>query len=161
MPKEPLAYFITCRTYGSGLHGDDRGSIDREHNIPGTPLVSAHAGRATYEGSMMQQETVRLNEHCRTVVRTTVREVADRRSWTVHALEVRSNHVHLVISAPLAPERVMNDLKSWATRRLIDAGLLKKDMKAWSRHGSTRYLWKERDVEDACRYVCERQGEDI
>ena len=28
----PLAYFISFRTYGTWLHGDERGSIDRFHN---------------------------------------------------------------------------------------------------------------------------------
>ena len=33
----PLAYLITFRTYGTWLHGDARGSVDREHNVFGTP----------------------------------------------------------------------------------------------------------------------------
>ena len=36
-----LAYFITFTCYGCWLHGDERGSVDREHNAPGTPFVPA------------------------------------------------------------------------------------------------------------------------
>jgi len=38
----PLAYMITFRTYGSWLHGDERGSIDRHHNRFGGPRVSVN-----------------------------------------------------------------------------------------------------------------------
>jgi hypothetical protein len=52
----PLAYLITFPTYGTWLHGDERGSVDRDHNLPGTPvgdsglrLTSGVAGRAAVE----------------------------------------------------------------------------------------------------------------
>src|ERR1043166_3903267 len=35
----PLAYFISFRSYGTWLHGDDRGSIDRFHNRYGAPYL--------------------------------------------------------------------------------------------------------------------------
>lgn len=35
----PLAYLITFRTYGTWLHGDERGSIDRYHNTFRGPRV--------------------------------------------------------------------------------------------------------------------------
>jgi len=45
----PLAYLITFTTYGTWLHGDPRGSVDREHNVWGTPFLDpdrARPGRA-------------------------------------------------------------------------------------------------------------------
>jgi len=44
------------------------------------------------------------------------------------------------------PERVMNDLKTYASRR-------------WAGHGSTLYLWKAKDVDTAVRCVVYEQGE--
>ena len=35
---EPAGHFLTFRTYGTWLHGDARGSVDRFHNVPGEPL---------------------------------------------------------------------------------------------------------------------------
>jgi hypothetical protein len=43
------------------------------------------------------------------------------RRWPLRAVHARTNHVHVVIWAQHAPERVMNDLKAWATRRLASA----------------------------------------
>jgi hypothetical protein len=55
----------------------------------------------------------------------------------------------------------MNQLKSWATRRLREEGLAESDERIWTRHGSTRYLWTEQDVLAAGAYVLEGQGDDL
>ena len=34
-----MDYFLTFRTYGTWLHGDERGSVDRKHNQFGEPLL--------------------------------------------------------------------------------------------------------------------------
>jgi len=35
----PLGYIITCRTYGTWLHGDERKSVDPKNNKFGTPRI--------------------------------------------------------------------------------------------------------------------------
>jgi hypothetical protein len=40
--RVPLAYLITFRAYGTWLHGDSRGSVDRFHNRYGAPLIRAN-----------------------------------------------------------------------------------------------------------------------
>ena len=55
----------------------------------------------------------------------------------------------------------MNDLKAYASRNLNEAGFDGKDRKRWVRHGSTRYKWNEKDVEDAIDYVVRQQGEPL
>lgn len=36
----PMAYLVTFRAYGTWLHGDKRGSVDRFHNRFGTPRIA-------------------------------------------------------------------------------------------------------------------------
>jgi hypothetical protein len=55
--------------------------------------------------------------------------------------------------------KVMNDLKSFASRRLNELGFDTADRKRWARHGSTRWLWKREDVQAALAYVVDKQGE--
>lgn len=50
----PLAYLITFNTYGSWLHGDRRGSVDRFHNRYGTPRVAANPLRESYERGLLK-----------------------------------------------------------------------------------------------------------
>ena len=55
----------------------------------------------------------------------------------------------------------MDAFKAYSTRALRSAGLLSVSVKPWVRHGSTRYLWKERHVEKAIDYVLYGQGDEI
>ncbi len=68
---------------------------------------------------------VALTSEQREVVTRTIIEIVQHRRWLVHALNVRTNHIHAVISAAnTTPEKVMNDFKAWSTRRLREAHLL-------------------------------------
>ena len=156
-----VAYLITFHTYGSWLHGTERGSVDQAHNQHGTPILEEDAPREERAVVNRERDAVDLDEKRRMVVDRTVREVCVHRGWTLHELNVRSNHVHVVVTADAAPEKVMSDFKSYATRRMAEAGAFPPDTKAWSRHGSTRYLWKPEDLAPACAYVREGQGPDM
>ncbi len=153
MSEPPLAYFLTFRCYGTWLHGDPRGSTDRDHNVPNTPLLPPDAARKELRESLLRHVPVRLDESSRGVVTEAIKRECEHRGWRLLALNVRTNHVHIVVSASEAPERVVNVLKSWATRRMVEAGVLERGVKAWSRHGRTRYLWDELAVEAACTYT--------
>ena len=63
---------------------------------------------------------VELDAPRRYVVCATIGEVCDHRRWRLCALHVRTTHVHAVVCAPHTPERVMNDFKAYATRRMRD-----------------------------------------
>jgi len=56
---------------------------------------------------------------------------------------------------------VLDAFKSYATRALREAGLVSMKVKLWARHGSTIYLWKERDVAKAIEYVMLGQGDEL
>ena len=157
MSSEPLAYLITFRTYGTWLPGDDRGSVDREHRNWSEPLAAADVARRNMAYSRLAAPPVTLTKEQRHLVSGEIQRQCDHRSWLVHAINVRTEHLHLVVRAPQPRERVMNTLKSYLTRRLREAGLWQSPVSPWSRHGSTRYLWTDGDVEAACAYVNERQ----
>jgi len=162
LPGEgPLAYFITFHPHGTWLHGDERGSMDRDHNVPGTPCLAPDEKRRRRELTALRHTPVVLDGPARVVVEGAIQRVVEHRDWTIHALAVRTNHVHVVVSAPQVPEQVMNAFKSWATRRLVEAGLLPAGVRAWVRHGSTRYLWKSAELRAACDYVELGQGPEL
>jgi REP element-mobilizing transposase RayT len=86
-------------------------------------------------------------------------ELAESRGWQLLAAHVRSNHVHVVIQAERDPGRLMSDLKARASRNLTMAGFGDAERKRWMRHGSTRHLFREEDVEAKIRYTLDEQGE--
>lgn len=156
-----LAYFISFRCYGTWLHGDPRGSVDRRHNIYGTPMLPADEQRRREMGSRMKRDPVELTAARRAAVEEGVRETCDKRGWTLHAINVRTNHVHSVVTAIAKPEPVMNAFKANATRKMAEAGAWQRGVKPWSRHGSTRYLWTEQSVARASDYVINGQGDEL
>lgn len=157
----PLAYFITFTTHGSWLHGDERGSVDPWHNQYESPTIDRNDAIQNSDRKRMRRDSVVLNAEMRRAVEVTIRNVCNFRDWTLYALNVRTNHVHVVVSAEQSPERVMNTLKSWSTRRLREANLYDCDHSPWTRHGSTRYLWNDEELQAAGKYTVEGQGDDI
>jgi len=79
-----MPYFITFHTYATWLHGHPRGSVDRLHNIPGTPLLPADAQREAREARLAELPAS-LDAPMRRVVDQTIREVAVHGSWILHA----------------------------------------------------------------------------
>jgi REP element-mobilizing transposase RayT len=152
----PLAYLITIRCHGGWLHGDERGSVDRDHNRAGTPVLPPNYARWVSARGRMETEAVILDSAQRALVDAAVREVGVHRGWTLLAVNVRSNHVHLVVSARTPGKTVINALKAWSTRALRGVGHF-RDQSPWARGGSARCLWTQASVERACEYVLEAQ----
>ena len=157
----PLAYLITFRCYGTWLHGDERGSMDRKHNVYGTAKLAANPALAGSDSKQRKQQPFILGAPQRKVVEAAVREVCDYRKYILFAINVRTNHAHTVVSAMQKPEPVLGAFKSYSTRALRRAGLLSPTVKPWARHGSTIYLWKEQDVAKAIAYVLLSQGDEL
>ena len=101
----------------------------------------------------MREPTYLLDAPRRQIVLNTVKEVCNYRGWVLLAAHVRTNHVHLVMHANKLPEKIMNTIKFYSSRRLNAANLDGGRINRWSRHGSMRYLWKEAAVESAIHYV--------
>ena len=159
--SEPLAYLLTWTCYGAWLHGDPRGSVDQEHNVPQSPYLEPDSVRAGRERRQLPDRPIELSEAARRIVADTIEAHCSHRGWELLAVNARTNHVHAVIVCPdVTPERAMTQLKAWTTRRLRLGGCLPRDARVWTHHGSTRYLWDERSVNAAIAYVVEGQGPD-
>src|SRR5689334_1525085 len=102
------------------MHGDESGSVDREHNAFGARLVEADPGRLVLERGRMVEGPFELDAEGREIVLLAIREHCRFRGWELIAAHVRSNHVHVVVGCEdeVKPERVMNELKAYASRAL-------------------------------------------
>ena len=155
MPR-PLAYLITWTTYGTWLPGDERGWVERG-------IVGIQAGDVEREEQaqyVLTEEPVYLDLEQRRIVEQVIEEHCRYRGWTLRAVNARTNHVHVLITAEVAPERVMQELKSWATRRLkanAQARELAERHRWWTPHGSTKWINNEGYLGNALRYVTEGQ----
>ena len=156
----PIGYLITFRSYGSWLHGE-RGSVDRFHNVYGTPTLPANEKRRRYNLRLLKQRPVSLDPRKRAAVLGAIKETCEIRKWDLWASNIRSNHVHSVITAPCKPDRILNALKVNATRKMRESGCWRSDRTPWVRRGSKRYLWTEKDLNNAIAYVLYDQGEPL
>jgi REP element-mobilizing transposase RayT len=153
-PKpKPKAYLITFTTYGSWLHGDSRGSVHRRPARGKRGKTGALPRLYNYQGRNLSQAPIVLNAEQRAVVREAIVEECVFRNWRLLAETVRVQHCHAAIEGDAQPERMMQNIKATATRKLRERGLFGQTQRVWARHGSTRYLWTNDAVTMACDYV--------
>jgi hypothetical protein len=119
----PLTYLITIRTYGTWLHGDERGSMDRhDKNIYGTAKIGLDPVYSVKMARNMSSKPFLLNARQRAVVEAAIRSVCSHRGYGLSAIHVRTNHAHIVSSAQVPPDPMMAAFKANATRELREAG---------------------------------------
>lgn len=150
----PIAYLLTFRTYGTWLHGDERGSVRRNgNNLHQGPQITASVPLLDAMAETQKRPTFVLSVEQRECVEAAIREVCEFRDYLLRAQNVRRNHAHAVVSAAIKPEKIVNEFKAYGTKRLRAEGLCSSTQKIWSRGASTRYLWKPRQVDGAVDYV--------
>lgn len=168
---DPIAYFLTWVSYGTWLPGDARGWVEYRHGwqLP-DPVRELEAA------ARMTESACRLTSEQRQAVERQIAETCQHRGWRLHAVNCRSNHVHVVLSAPeTRPKKIRADLKAWATRclkeharsladgsgngrALADAsGYDGEREQWWAERGSIRFLYDESSLDAAILYVVEGQ----
>lgn len=159
--ETPLAFFISFRTYGTWLHGDNRGSIDRFHNQFRSPYIPSNKRWQAYNQSQLKVKPFTLGPRERRSTKQAIQETCRIRKWSLLALNVRTNHVHSVITANRKADLVLNAFKANATRELRQDGLWIHPFSPWADKGSKRKLWNERSVTNAVDYVLYGQGDEL
>jgi REP element-mobilizing transposase RayT len=119
----PLAYFISFRSYGTWLHGDKPGSIDRFHNAYRSSYIAHNPKWRRHNEQRLKAEPLILQAKARKSVQAAVRETCDIRKWLLQAINVRTNHIHTVVSANRKADLVLNAFKANATRQLRQDGI--------------------------------------
>jgi REP element-mobilizing transposase RayT len=154
----PLAYLITFTTYGTWLHGGKKASVNKEHNRFGEEFLLCNSGLNKKEQSILKHKQIKLNALHRHIVLRAVLEVCEFRGWLAHAVHVRSNHIHIVVSGREKPEKMMLDFKRYATRAIKKDGEKISVEKYWTQHGSTKYIWTKERLCSSIEYVKNGQG---
>jgi REP element-mobilizing transposase RayT len=157
--SSPVGFLITFRCYGTWLHGDERGSFDRYHRVYGTPGLPSSALRRKHDRDLMKQPPVKLSSRHRKIVESAIRETCEIRNWQLWTINVRTNHVHVAVSANKKPEAILSAIKANATRAMKEAGIWTSELSPWSFGGSRKYLWDDKELAEAIAYVECDQGE--
>lgn len=156
--SEPLAFFLTWSTYGTWLPGDSRGWIDYREGWKLPDPILEMESRA-----QMTEDACRLDQAQRGIVATTIGEHCLIRGWDLHAVNCRSNHVHVVVAAHRDPKEIQRQFKAWCTRKLKEAEVVRlggdQEIREnwWAERGSRRWINDDRSLEAANMYVKDAQ----
>jgi hypothetical protein len=149
-----IAFFHTWTTYGTWLPGDERGWFKR-----GRGLQTPDARRRFEAALLMAEDALFLDDGQRRLVEQTIREHCRIRKWTLHAVNCRTNHVHVVVTANRAPDEVREQFKAWCTRKLkeqqccIQVGGVLLRQHWWTERGWDDYIDDEVELALAIAYV--------
>jgi REP element-mobilizing transposase RayT len=166
---DPLAYFLTWATYGTWLPGDERGWVEYRHG-----WQEPNPTRKREAEARMTEDACILDFEQRRVVEETIKEHCRIRGWTLHEVNCRTNHLHVVVTAPHRhPDGVREQFKAWCTRRLKELERIRcgaelqererdEDLRIrqhwWAERGSCAWLNDEDGLEAAVMYVRDGQN---
>ncbi|MCA8991157.1 MAG: transposase [Planctomycetaceae bacterium] len=154
MMSTPLGLFITWTVYGTFLPGDSRGW---RHRAAGPQ--SSRPRLELWHRTELTQEVRLLTQSMRDVTESAVREICRVRAWSLWAIAARSNHVHVVLTAPeFDPKTVRDQLKAKATLELRGSFSIWKDRPIWSVKGDIQFLDTEDDIDTCVTYVLDAQN---
>jgi REP element-mobilizing transposase RayT len=161
-------WLLTWTTYGTWPPGEDRGFVSNvrvgpgpevRHNTPGTPLDQAMPALKAAAQARMKGEPVALTPEQAAEIVAQILETADHRGWTVLAVAVMWNHVHVVVGVAGDPDPadLLRDFKSYAARRLNKTWGKPPGGTWWTESASRRILRGDGAVPAAVNYVACRQ----
>jgi REP element-mobilizing transposase RayT len=153
MNDQPLGFFITWTVYGTWMQGDDRGWRRYRGGIekPQPLLADWHRERLLYP-------VILLTAEHRKVVEQEIRQHCGIRSWHAWAVNPRTNHVHVVITAnEHKGSQVRDQLKANSTRALRQIDKRFVDRPVWSRGGDWKCINDEDDLNCVVMYASEVQ----
>jgi REP element-mobilizing transposase RayT len=154
-----IAIFSTWTSYGTWLPGDPSGWYQS-----GRGLREPDALRRLEATLLMTHSAITFDHEQRRVVENTIAGHCAIREWLLHAVNCRSNHVHVVVTAPDRPIEVPREqFKSWCTRRLKERERGRSGSAAvreswWTDRGWDEYIDDEDALANVIAYVRDGQG---
>ena len=152
-----MTYFVTVRCYGSHLPGDSQGSFDHVRDGE-RRFIAPNAALERYHREHMKQPPFVLSPGAREVVRDAIVQTCEFRAWFLHALHVRTNHLHGVVDADQEDGQVLNTWKAYATRALRSAGLADVDRRIWAHGAGVQQVRSQEHLRNVVRYILNGQG---
>ena len=154
----PLAYHITFGTYGTRLHGDERGTIYRAMNEPGDPII----GRDE-EWRRIEQHKLKFKPRVFTIQQMSDVEqllplICTHGGWMHHAGAAGPDHVHEVLTGNADGVDIRKWLKRWLGEELAKIYPLLPGETFWAECGSVKWIWTDEYFRRARDYVFDQRA---
>ena len=150
--SEMVDVFITWTTYGTWLPGDARGWRAKVggHRLPDLELEAECREK-------MKFDPVSLSATDRLTVETACRDHCRHRGWMLHAVNARTKHVHVVVTANAKPKLIRDQLKANCTVQLRRQELPFICDRTWAKGGDCSVLFDDKSLHNAVVYTLEAQ----
>ena len=145
LDPQRTTWHITFGTYGTRLHGDDRPTVDRDHNELGEPFLEPDPKRWRGDRNRMKAAPVYLTREQCLFIQLTLIAICARGGWTLRTCSAASDHVHLVIDIIPAVhgEKARRLIKRWLTQALNERWPRAEGLAWWADEGSNKVVGNE------------------
>ena len=148
----PQAYHITFGTYGTRLHGDERGTVHRSMNEPGDPIIGKCDQWERMEARLLSHSAVELTTEQRLLIERVVPSICTRGGWTFVTCAAREDHVHTVLRASADGKAVRRWLKRWLGQELSGCWTIAPGATWWAECGSVKWVWTDDYLQNVFDY---------
>jgi len=138
--SRPLGYFLSWGSYGTRLHGDPRGTVDRNNTQHGDPVLGPDEERWEYERGKMRFSPVVLTRDQRLFAECTVPKVCERGLWKYHTCAAAPDHIHVILPSEHEPKTIRRILKRWLGQAMSERWPLEDGATWWAECGSIKWL---------------------
>ena len=149
----PLAYHLTFGTYGTRLHGDERGTVSRAHNRFGEPIIGRDADWERIEQSQLKFPPVVLTGDQQRQIEQVLPEICNRGGWEYHIAAGQPDHVHVMLTSPNDGKAIRKWLKTWLGQALSTRWPLAPGQTWWAEGGSVRFIWNDAYLANVFEYI--------
>ncbi len=146
---QPVGFFITWTVDGTFLQGDTRWWRKRSsgEQSPQPLLQQWHRDR-------LKHDVILLNDGHRKVVKSEIEYHCKRRDWKLWVVNVRTNHLHVVITASgRTGDKVRDQLKANCTRGIRGIDSRFADRPVWTTKGDVQFLKTDDELNQAILYA--------
>ena len=151
--SRPLGYFLSWGTYGTRLHGDPRGTVDRTNTTHRDPVLGPDEERWEHERGQMKFPPVILTREKRLFAEELIPTICERGLWTYHTCAVAPDHVHVILTSEHEPKTIRRILKRWLGQSMSERWPPAEGATWWAECGSIKWLIDVSYFENATDYV--------
>ena len=153
MADQPLAYHLTFGTYGTRLHGDDRGTVHRSMNQPGDPIIGRNEDWEQVERRMLKFPPVILTSQQRVEIERVIPVVCARGGWMFCNCAAQSDHVHTLLRGSADGKAIRRWLKTWVSQAITERWPLVPGAVWWAECGSVKWVWTDDYLANVYEYI--------
>ena len=151
--SRPLGYFLSWGTYGTRLHGDPRGTVDRANNDREDPVLGPDEERWEYERGKMKFSPVILTREQCLFAESTIPANCERGVWKYHTCAAAPDHVHVILASEHEPKTIRRILKRRLGQAMSEKWHLDAGATWWAECGSIKWLIDSSYFSNAIGYV--------